>query len=500
MVYFETMEDFMSKDSKATQPTTGTLLTFAPTGEYYFTKGLKAYQRRDNHKAIKYLERAMQLEPGEPMIACQLAIILSENGEFKEANRLLHTILEEWDEDMAECHYFLANNYAHLGLFKDSYHHATLYMRLDEDGEFSEDAEDLLDLLMLEAEDMEEDFYEQDDLISKQEEARELLESGEFKKAVTLLNQVIKEFPEYWSAYNNLALAYYYLGKPQKADEMLNEVLEKNHGNLHALCNKAVFAFYEKEWQSVKELKAILKKIKPISAEHQYKLGTTFALLGEHELAYGLLKKLYKQGFEGEGPFYYWLSYSAYYTGRIQTAQKSWLKVIQLNPEKEGQEPWSTKKADQGYEDNQELASKYLQSELLEERLLGQFLLSFQEETMSKVIPQTSIEEEFAMGKGDGLFLSQVAKQLYEFHHPIGKEEAGLYVMSFGILSELMKEINIPRNEKAFAATLEYVWRKLREEKVSQQSIAKQYEISKSTVQKYIKIVNEFLDSLENKA
>ena len=45
---------------------------------------------------------------------------------------------------MTECHYFLANNYAHLGMFKEAYRHASAYLEKEEDGEFSEDAEDLL--------------------------------------------------------------------------------------------------------------------------------------------------------------------------------------------------------------------------------------------------------------------------------------------------------------------------------------------------------------------
>ena len=94
-------------------------MSFNPTGEYYFTLGLKAFQRREFQKAIKYLKRAMNLEPGEPMIVCQLAIIYTEIGEFHQSNELLHSILEELDEEMVECHYFLANNYAHLGYFKD---------------------------------------------------------------------------------------------------------------------------------------------------------------------------------------------------------------------------------------------------------------------------------------------------------------------------------------------------------------------------------------------
>lgn len=250
----------MSKDSKARHQK-GKLLSFIPNGEYYFSKGIKAYHRRDFHKAKKYLMRAMQLEPGEPMIICQLAIVHSEMGEYQESNKLLHMILEELDEDMVECHYFLANNYAHMGLFKDAYTHANTYLDLDRDGEFTEDTEDLLELLTLEGEDLDDELYEQDDLITKQEHARELLESGHFPKAVEILNSVIDEYPEYWSAYNNLALAYFYLGEVQKAADILEKVLEENPGNLHALCNKLVFAFYERDFRQVRLLKEALKKL-----------------------------------------------------------------------------------------------------------------------------------------------------------------------------------------------------------------------------------------------
>ena len=44
------------------------VVSFNPTGEFYFTKGIKAFQRRELYRAKKYMNRALQLEPGEPMI------------------------------------------------------------------------------------------------------------------------------------------------------------------------------------------------------------------------------------------------------------------------------------------------------------------------------------------------------------------------------------------------------------------------------------------------
>ncbi|MEH7522085.1 tetratricopeptide repeat protein [Bacillus sp. JJ1503] len=496
----------MSKDSKARQ-TTGKLLLFNPTGEYYFAKGLKAYHKRDLYKAKKYLQRAVQLEPYEPMIVCQLAVICSELGEYQQANKLFLEIIEELDADMVECHYFLANNYAHLGYFKDAYHHANLYMELDEDGEFAEETLDLLELLTMEAEDMDEMLYEQDDLITKQEEARELLESGHFPKAVEILNSVIDEYPEYWSAYNNLALAYFYLGEIQKAADILDKVFEENPGNLHALCNKLVFAFYERDYKEVKALKEVLKKIKPLSIEHQFKLGATLALIGEYESAFSWLRRLQKKGFDGDGAFYYWLSYAAHFTGREQIAKSAWEKAVELNPDKAGFEPWNDEKEQKsGFENHHASILKKLDSEHIEERLFALFLTAMSDgkeqllasKEMNQNFKFSHLEREyvsFIRKGGKSTPIHDVAAILYKNYHPIGTVEAGLFLMWFTVFVEAINQNQLIKNDAAWAAAVEYTWIKAREGKGSQQHIAEKYGISSSTLGKYVKLLKTITSS-----
>lgn len=491
----------MSKDSKA-RKTKGKVLLFNPTGEYYFAKGLKAYHKRDLYKAKKYIQRAMQLEPEEPMIVCQLAVIYSEMGDYQQANSLLHKILEELDEDMVECHYFLANNYAYLGFFKDAYHHANLYLELDEDGEFADETIDLLDLLTIEAEEMDEELYEQDDLITKQEEARELLESGHFPKAVEILHSVIDEYPEYWSAYNNLALAYFYLGEVQKAADILEKVFEENPGNLHALCNKLVFAFYERDFKEVKALKEVLKKINPLSIEHQFKLGATLALIGEYEVAFTWLRKLQKKGFDGDGSFYYWLSYAAYYTGREKIAQSAWGKAVELNPDKVGFEPWNEDKTTiNGFENHYASIVKKLDSDYIEERLFALFLTAVSDvkedilssKELNQNIKFSHLEREYLAlirkGTDQSAPVHDIADLLYKTYQPIGTIEAGLFLLWFAVYVEVVNQNQSIKNNAAWAAALEYTWVKLREGTISQQQIADKYGISTSTLSKYVKLV-----------
>ncbi|MCL6570256.1 MAG: tetratricopeptide repeat protein [Bacillus sp. (in: Bacteria)] len=497
----------MGKNAKA-RIDMGKILSFVPTGEYYFTKGLKAFHRRDFIKAKKYLGRAIQLEPDEPMITCQLAIVSTELGEFENSNRLLHHILDELDKEMVECHYFLANNYAHMGFFKDAFHHAKHYLQLDPNGDFAEEIEDLIDLITFESEEFEDELYPQDDLILKQEKARGLLETGYFPKAIELLKEVVKEYPEYWSAYNNLALAYFYLGKTEKAETILADVLERNPGNLNALCNRLIFAHYQGQTKSVDQLVESLKKIQPLLSEHQFKLGTSFALVGEYELAYVWLKKLYKYGFDGDGPFYYWLSCSAYFIGYENFAKTIWKKVLDINPEKDGLEPWKVKDlSTNGFEDHSGAIFQKLESDYIEERLFALFLITVSskkdEIITSKRINQnqkfTTLEKEYISQIRTGMpsitaDAQEVAELFYEQHQPIGMIEAGLYLMWFSVFVEVSKANIQLKNKHAWAGAVEYVWHKLRSEKVSQQKLAERYGISTATLSKYVKLVNDLLN------
>ncbi|WP_409272186.1 tetratricopeptide repeat protein [Neobacillus sp. SCS-31] len=491
----------MGKDSKAFKGK-GKLLSFFPTGEYYFTKGLKAYHRRDFDKAKRYLERAFQLEPGEPMIACQLALVWTEIGGYENSNRLLHMILDELDPEMTECHYFLANNYAHLGFFKDASHHSRLYLELEEDGEFADDAEELLELLVMEGFDDEDELFEEDDLMVRQEEARNLLESGYFPKAIEMLTSIVEEYPEYWSAYNNLALAHFYLGETEQAHAVLYDVLEKNPGNLHALCNLLVFAHYRRDKKETARLIEILKKIKPIMTEHQFKLGATFALSGEYELAFEWLRKLHKRGYEGDSPFYYWFSYAAYYTGREELAQALWKKVIAMSPDKEGGEPWNNDGASGGIETQSRSIIQKLGSDYPEERLFGIFLSSVSK-NRQELFESSVFDESGKFGALERAYLAYLkegkrspaadahdaAEILYQTYRPIGAVEAGLYLMWFSVFEEAEKRGYSLKNAAGWAAGVAYVWHKLRNDKVPMDQLVDQYCVSSGTIRKYAKLI-----------
>ncbi|WAA11955.1 tetratricopeptide repeat protein [Fervidibacillus halotolerans] len=319
------------------------IYSFIPSGEFYFSKGIQAFQKHDLQNAKKYLRRAMELEPNEPIIACQYAIVLGELELYEQSNDIIYHVLNEIDPDLHECHYFLANNFAYMGLYKKSLYHANKYISLEPDGQFAKDALELIEIVSIENEEEHVDpissnDFEDEELIEGQEEAMHLLENGKYDEAIEEFQQLITKHPDFWPAHNNLALAYYYVGKKDLAKEVTERVLAKSPGNLHALCNMVVFLYYDGE--DYQSLLPALEKIHPISIDHRYKLGVTFSILGEYEKGYYWLRKIMKHIPVDDGSFYYWYSCAAYYVGKKQQADFAWKNLLKYHPDKIGMEPW----------------------------------------------------------------------------------------------------------------------------------------------------------------
>ncbi|WP_338324918.1 tetratricopeptide repeat protein [Metabacillus mangrovi] len=462
------------------------VVPFFQNGSYYYRRAMKAYRMERNlERASKLLKRAAALEPDNPIFLSQLAMIYTEMGNYQESNEILSVILERVDPDMTDCHYFMANNYAHLGLFHQAHKCAAAYSEKAPDGDFIEDNEELLELLMIEGEDEDPSFGDSDELIIKQETARSLLENGKLDEAIALLHEIIEEFPEFWSAYNNLSLAYFYSGDVEKAKHYLELVLELNEGNLHALCNLLVFYYYERRDAQVKKLTDQLSSVHPIMIEHRYKLGATFALTGKYDLAFKWLRSLQRQGFEGDDTFYYWLAYSAWNLGHEDLARTAWNRVVQENPSKAGSEPW--------------LQTKPLKAMTLKERMTLIYLAS-QSNQLEEIRhhhalrPQSELEKEFlkqsllpgAKPDGAGACLFTAAAALGE---NLDCADEGVFLSFFEVMLKAHSAKHDLRNTSAWAASVFYMINEKNGTRVTKAETARAFGISAATLTKYEKLI-----------
>ncbi|MFF2482456.1 tetratricopeptide repeat protein [Paenibacillus sp. NPDC058071] len=302
---------------------------------FFFERAVRSLDRFHYDKALKYFRRAVEYEPDNPVNHCNMAGILSEMGNYEESNRILGWIVDELDPTMTECHFYMANNYANMEQYEAAESSLIQYLEEDADGQFLDEAEEMMDLLHFELERPTRltNIKSREGMV-EHDQARMLLEEGKFAEAVRILEQIIEAQPDFLAARNNLALAYYYMGLFDKAMETIQAALEREPGNLHALCNLAIFYQHAGDEENLSELSGLLRKTMPFHQEHVFKLATTMGILGEHESAHRHFNRLLKDTELPQDPcLYHYAAVAACHIGRYAEAERMWRQAAKLDPE-----------------------------------------------------------------------------------------------------------------------------------------------------------------------
>ena len=207
---------------------------------FFFERAVRSLDRHNYDKALKYFRIAAEKEPDNPINLCNLAGILSEMGRFEESNEVLESVLNEVDPQLYECYFYMANNAANMEDFDLAEEYLLRYLEEDPEGEFAEEANEMLQMLAYELgrAPRQPDYGGKYAWMKKHDEARCHLEEGRFLQATRALEELVEEYPDFLAARNNLSLAYYYTGQLNRAIQEIQKVLEADPNNLHALCNQ----------------------------------------------------------------------------------------------------------------------------------------------------------------------------------------------------------------------------------------------------------------------
>lgn len=312
-----------------------TVVDFMRDAGFFIERGVRLLHRNEQEKALRCFRRAVDLEPANPEYLCHLASALAEMGQFQASNDVLYQIIDEIDPTMVDVYFYMANNYANLEDYQMAEEMAIRYLQESGHGVYAEEAEELLDYIYFELDLPPRRFIAEspDSVYGKHELARKSLEEGRFLEALEILKEIVQNDPSFMPAWNNLSLAYYYVGDFEKAMQTIEQTLEREPGNLHALCNLAVLLSHHNHTAELVTLIAKLKKVTPFHHEHIYKLATTMGVLGQHEEAFRLYQRMIRIYHPQEAYTYHYAAISAYLTNRTEQAIRWWQKVKQLDPE-----------------------------------------------------------------------------------------------------------------------------------------------------------------------
>lgn len=314
---------------------------------FFFERAVRALDRYQYDKALKYFRKAVELKPGNPVNHANMAGILSEMGDYEASNAVLLHLLGHVDPSMIECRFYMANNFANMERFEEAEEALLAYLEADASGQFLHEAEEMIELLQVE---LKRNIRDHSVLArrgsDRHERARTMLEEGMFSEAADLLEELLEEYPGFAAAANNLALAYYYMGMTDRALTTVEEVLQSEPGNLHGLCNLAIFRRHSGPAgaEEAALLGRRLAAVVPFHREHAFKLATTLGILGEHEAAYQHFSRLLAGDESSADPsIHHYCAVAALLSGRIDKAERLWKQTLKLDPDAEAAEHYLTR-------------------------------------------------------------------------------------------------------------------------------------------------------------
>ncbi|MFC2947235.1 tetratricopeptide repeat protein [Virgibacillus sediminis] len=318
------------------------IIPFIPEGDFYFTKGVEAFQKRKFDIAEKWLKKAMEAKPFEPLYACQLSVVYTETGSYHKANQLLTNVLQA--SEYADCYYLIANNYAHLGLLNDARKHANIYLEKEPDGDFTEEANTLLELIDIDEDDMDEDNWdleEEDDLLIYQETIFYHMENKEWEQALPLIEDMMLIFPEHRTAVHEHAYALFFTGEEERAVEIEQQANSEDPDNLYSHTNLALFYHQLGEEEKARHHINVLQNVYPIHEQQKLRIAVTLAKTGHYMEAYQRFRPLMKNQMKSHLSYFQWYSIASYRVGEPSKALSLWEEGCKRHPKLSKEEgPW----------------------------------------------------------------------------------------------------------------------------------------------------------------
>lgn len=266
------------------------VINFSEGSKLYFELGTYYYYKNNLDKALTYYERALAIDPANPINHFNLACLLSELGNYKKSTSIFKRIIKEMDSGLNESWFWLAMNSGLQQQYREASRYLRKYLEQEPDGDYSWQAEEILDYLRTDLPMLSPNQREQIEALSAQ--GMELVGQGRLPEAIACFTRACAIEPELTAPQNNLALSWFQMGKLDKAIEVTKEVLEREPLNIFANCNLAAFSFIVNDELALRRQIHILDQLLSDNPDEMLKLGTTYGLLGLDRRAMNLFRSL----------------------------------------------------------------------------------------------------------------------------------------------------------------------------------------------------------------
>lgn len=228
-----------------TERNSGNLLPYKSDSKTYYNIGLKHAFKKKYLRALKFLVKAVEMEPFNADYQFNLACVHAELNQIEDSNKALMSIIKDIDPTAVECYFGIACNYFDMGDLKKAREYLEKYVSSSTEGEFDDLAYDILYYLEM-FEDSEPESKNRKRISRLFALGKSFLEAADYERACSQLEKVIEIDPFELSARNYLALACFLNDDPERAVSLAESVLKVEEYNIFARLNLALFYAHKK--------------------------------------------------------------------------------------------------------------------------------------------------------------------------------------------------------------------------------------------------------------
>jgi len=120
------------------------ILPYEQNSEFFIKVGAKYINKGDIKSSLKYVIKAVEMEPSNPYYKYNLGCIFAEIQDFEKSNTVFEDILENIDPGLTDCYFEIGCNYFETGDYKNARKYFDSYMENDPEGEYIEEVENAI--------------------------------------------------------------------------------------------------------------------------------------------------------------------------------------------------------------------------------------------------------------------------------------------------------------------------------------------------------------------
>lgn len=308
------------------------IVPFEQKGDFFHRMACSHLENSNYFEALGYFRKALATEPDNAEYQLALAQTFTEMGHYEESNRIIIEMLGK-EEVYPECYYGMGCNFLGMedyGRAEESFKH---YLQVEPDGDFSEEAEDLLDIIEEETAEEPPITLVEDTLQERAQEAKDHMDKGEYSQAIDVLKKIQPvNNAEKLQIENGIAMAHFCEGEYDEALEATEKVLEESPDDIHARCNMLLFAHGMGDEAMKEKCRKTLQTYETDDPKLLSIISFTLCEAGCHEDAYHRMKELLEtKPYDMEMLHLY--AASAYNSGRFSEASRIWNRMLKIDPE-----------------------------------------------------------------------------------------------------------------------------------------------------------------------